>query len=300
MLVAHVTALALVLPTHALALPQAGGLPLMAQEPAGAGTAAPAAPVQVFASVKVDAEGFGEVGSKVQVRVAQEAESVLLSEGIKRRSSVSDMIVFLKVTPPANGDEGYVFGVAVSHLGKPIVEVSEVACELCVEDELIEKVAVTLREIAPQMRAHMEKIAADEAEKARLEAEKNKPPPEGGTGAGTGTGTGTEPEPEPEPERFGPKGKAGFGLVAAGVVGLGVGVGLALRSPTQKDPTIGYELVDTRPPGYGVLAVGGALAVTGAVLLILDARERQRRLDKNAVAPVVGPGAVGLVWSGRF
>ncbi len=286
MLVPLVTAISLVLPASVV------GAITSPAEPVHA-TAAPAQEDgPVFASVKVDADGFGEVGSAVSTRVAAEAETTLKHEGIVRRAGVDDILVFLKVTPPDSGDEGYVVGIAVSRMGQPITETVSAVCELCVEDELIELVAVKLHELVPVMREHMAAVRAEAAAAA------------------------AEPEPEPEPEieiippenrvdvptGMGNKGKAGIALVGLGVGGVIAGAVMAAKAPTQRAPDNGYELTQTQTPGYAALGIGGAFVVGGVVLLVLDSRERKRQgLERETiVAPVLGPGIAGLSWSGRF
>jgi len=288
MLVPLVTAISLVLPAS-----MAGAVtsPVASVR---AVTAPPQEDPEVFASVKVDAEGFGEVGSKVSTRVVAEAQTTLEGEGIKRRTGVDDIVVFLKVTPPPSGDEGYMLGIAVTHLGQPITDTIEADCELCVEDELIELVDAKIRELLPKIREHMAQVQADAAA-AAAEAQAAEEP---------------EPEPEPEvpppivpeePKGMGGKGKAGAALLGLGAAGAVAGVIMAIRPPTQDSPDNGYDLRSTKPPGYATLAVGGALLVTGAVLLVLDSRERKRsRPIATSVAPILGPNVAGMSWSGRF
>ncbi len=283
MLVPVVTAISLVLPAS-----MAGAV----TSPAASvhAIAAPPQDPEVFASVKVDAEGFGEVGSKVSTRVVAEAQQTLEAEGIKERKGVDDIVVFLKVTPPPSGDEGYMLGIAVTHLGQPITDTVEADCELCVEDELIELVDAKIRELLPTIREHMAQVQADAA------AAEPEPEPE------------PEPEIEPpppivdeEPAGMGGKGKAGAALLGLGAAGAVAGVIMAVRPPTQVSPDNGYELRRTQPPGYATLAVGGALLVTGAVLLVLDSRDRKRSRPKaTSVAPMLGPSVAGMSWSGRF
>jgi len=156
-MLAHlIVALSLVIPPAVVAAP-VGPVVRMSM-------VAPATDVQVYASVKVDAAGFGEVGSAIATRVQQQAEATLVAEGVIKRAKVDDLNVFIKVTPPDNGDEGYVLGVAIERLGKPILEVTQDKCELCVEDELIELVAKKMQELAPKMREHMTALAAVQPE----------------------------------------------------------------------------------------------------------------------------------------
>lgn len=284
MLVSLVTAISLALPASVVGAITSPAKPVLA-------TAAPGQEdAPVFASVKVDADGFGEVGSTVSTRIAAEAEIKLKNEGIVRRAGVDDILVFLKITPPISGDEGYVVGIAVSRLGQPITETVEAECELCVEDELIALVALKLHELVPAMREHMAAV--------RAEAAKPEPVP--------------EPEPEPEiippdnidevPTGMGNKGKAGIALVGLGAAGVIAGAVMAAKAPTQRAPDNGYELTQTQTPGYAALGIGGAFVVGGVVLFALDLRDRkkQRSERETVVAPVLGLGVAGLSWSGRF
>lgn len=107
----------------------------------------------------------------------------------------------------------------------------------------------------------------------------------------------------------------GVGGVGLGLMGVGLGRGAALEregedlaAKLEADGVGGLELTDaladTRARGarantLAVVggAVGGALVVTGAVLVALGTTNRMRRV---AVAPWGGRGLAGLVFAGRF
>jgi hypothetical protein len=126
--------------------------------------------------------------------------------------------------------------------------------------------------------------------------------------------THAEPAEEPagerapvvdEPKRvpLGPKGKAGIGLLAGGAVGVVTGgiVFAQQRRFDENDPSaLDWEGRDFRPPGIGVMVAGGVVAVTGAVLLILD-RTQARRARKAATPEArLVPTPTGFAVAGRF
>lgn len=118
-----------------------------------------------------------------------------------------------------------------------------------------------------------------------------------------GPTVGTEPvDGRPERVPLGPKGKAGVGLLAAGAAGvIAGGIVLAQGRRFDEDPTaLDWQGKDYRPPGVGVMVAGGVVAVTGAVLLILD-RSQAKRAGKPAkpTARLV-PMPAGIAVTGRF
>jgi hypothetical protein len=110
-----------------------------------------------------------------------------------------------------------------------------------------------------------------------------------------------KPDDEPRP-KLGALGKAGIATLAVGAVGVGVGLGLGLREDTWGSDAsdagqVGYT--STKAPGWAVLGVGGALLVTGTVLLVCDLR-RSKRSRRTAIAPYLNDGAAGFVVLRRF
>jgi hypothetical protein len=89
---------------------------------------------------------------------------------------------------------------------------------------------------------------------------------------------------------------AGAGAAAAGGALVGVG-----ETP---EPDAATKLRDWKPAGYGLLATGGALLVTGIVLVVVDAvpRARARRSGRSntTVAPALGRGHAGVHLHFRF
>jgi len=102
---------------------------------------------------------------------------------------------------------------------------------------------------------------------------------------------------------LGPKGKAGIGLLAAGAVGVVTGgiVFAQQRQYDERDPTaLDQTGRDFRPPGVGVMVGGGVVAITGAVLLILDrVQARSARKQAKPHARLI-PTLSGFAIAGRF
>jgi hypothetical protein len=89
-------------------------------------------------------------------------------------------------------------------------------------------------------------------------------------------------------------------LLGAGVVGLGVGIGLFVLDERLVSPpnALEFEVIKYREPGIATMVIGSAATVTGAVLLALALHHRRRA--HVAAAPIPGPHAVGVLFSGRF
>jgi len=98
--------------------------------------------------------------------------------------------------------------------------------------------------------------------------------------------------PMPKQRRLGKVGWTGVGLAIAGAGAMATGGALAgIR--TTPDPDDATQLRDWRPAGYGLLATGGALLLTGVILVAVDASKRSRA-RRAAVAPVLGPKQAGV------
>lgn len=115
-------------------------------------------------------------------------------------------------------------------------------------------------------------------------------------------------EPEVGPDDvtrvpLGPKGKAGIGLLTAGAVGVITGgiVFAQQRQYDEIDPTaLDQAGRNFRPPGVGVMVGGGVVAITGAVLLILDRAQAQRARKPARPQARLIPTPTGLAVAGRF
>ena len=130
----------------------------------------------------------------------------------------------------------------------------------------------------------------------------------------------TEPEPEPEPEDEGPTkkqktfrltggvllGVGGAALITGGVLG-GLASGQRneaedLANPLEERLQAKSDAEDLALGADISFAAGGALAVTGAVLLVLGfvKKDNGAKADKAAFAPSIGRDRAGLVMQYRF
>jgi hypothetical protein len=113
-----------------------------------------------------------------------------------------------------------------------------------------------------------------------------------------------EPVDVPPPRRLGRVGWTGVGLVIAGVGAAATGGALVGIGETP-DPDRATKLRDWKPAGYGLLASGGALLLTGIVLVVVDAvpraRARRSRGDRRtSIVPAFGPRHAGVHLSISF
>ena len=117
-----------------------------------------------------------------------------------------------------------------------------------------------------------------------------------------GPATGSVDDP-PTRRPLGPKGKAGIGLLAAGVAGVISGgiVFAQQRRYDEDDPE--REIWSGRnfePPGVAVMVAGGAIAVTGVVLLVIDRMQARPRKRAGVGAARLTPSRRGLALTIRF
>jgi tetratricopeptide (TPR) repeat protein len=99
----------------------------------------------------------------------------------------------------------------------------------------------------------------------------------------------------------------GIAVAAVGVAGLAAGAGLGAvaheaQGPVEKtspfDAALDARARAESAAAYALLAVGGAAAVTGVVLIVLGRRET--KAERIAVVPVVGPGRAGALATIHF
>ncbi|HET6583734.1 MAG TPA: hypothetical protein VFG69_09805 [Nannocystaceae bacterium] len=107
----------------------------------------------------------------------------------------------------------------------------------------------------------------------------------------------------PRPRRLGRLGWTGVALVVAGAGATAAGGALVGVGETP-EPDAATKLRDWKPAGYGLLATGGALLVTGIVLVVVDAvpRARARRSGGShaMLAPALGRRHAGVQLRFRF
>jgi hypothetical protein len=227
------------------------------------------------ASLVIDTSDVGAAGPIIHRRIAERGDVVLRSAEIMPSLAAEDPIILITVHELTGDDPG--FTVSIDHEGTR----EDVDCTLCTETELVSRVEARLITLAEQIRAGA--APGSESETPGPPAASTEPAP-------------SEPqEPTDRDRLLGPMGKAGIGVLAAGVASLGVGIGLAVSPPRPKR-RMPLEAIDTRRPGYAVLASGGALVIVGAVLLGIDLKHER----KTTAAPLWGPHQAGIVVRGTF
>lgn len=250
--------------------------------------------------VWVDAEGIGAGGPVVAGRAMRAGRGGLESQAVTITDAPAGPELRVKLSERDAG--GYRVEYEIIYDGKTIKNgTGGFDCQLCTEDELIEKVEALAVQVAPKM-----VVPQAEADP--------------GPGPGPGPGPdekdpdekdpdeigGSDPIVDENPNALGTKGKAGIGLLVVGGLGVLTGVVLVVLPPLEEFPT-GHEnaayIKSTRPPGWGVLGGGVAAAVVGAVLLGLDRKQAKRRAagkTEARVHPWFGPNGAGVGVVGRF
>lgn len=164
-------------------------------------------------------------------------------------------------------------------------------CQACGEEELktvsIEGVLEALTRFE-QARAEAE--AAAEAEAEPTAPAESEPAPE----------PAPPPDEQPRPP-LRPLGWAGVTTLALGASALIVGVTFVAlgdqRSPARLDYAQDY-VRHYRVPGFALVGVGGALAISGAVMLGIE--RRRSRASTLAITPQLSPTTAGLHLRARF
>jgi hypothetical protein len=225
------------------------------------------------AGLEVDTAAAGPNGPVMLSRIEELGNLELRRAEILPRRAAEDPVVHVRVQLRGDQGDSYAIISEVSVRGQALEgSAREVVCSLCTESEAVERARGELLRLVPFIRARFRAAPPRRVEPLPAPV---LPPPD---------------------TRLRTLGKAGVGLLAGGVVVLGVGLGLTL-SPPRPDKDDPLREIDLRPAGYGVLAVGAAAVVTGAVLLILD-RRKVRRVAH--LAPMTHPGTAGLQLVGRF
>ena len=104
-----------------------------------------------------------------------------------------------------------------------------------------------------------------------------------------------------DPKKVGALGWAGIGVALAGAATGGAGIVLLLRDDRVRvDPAapLHVERTSTRRSGIALAVVGGALVISGIVMVAVDQVKRKRR--RVAWAPAMAPGFAGFELAGRF
>jgi hypothetical protein len=234
--------------------------------------------------IELDVADLPETRAKLANTVALElnrslAEQDPLPAGVIMADDRS-VVVVLRPGPIPGADDVLVH-VALRLDGAKLAESTTEACLSCSDTDVAEKALVLLQPMLPKLPAPPEAVGP--APSAEHDATEDTPPPEAESARGSNALL-----------------ISGGAMLGAGVVGLGVGIGLFVVNERVVSPprALDFEVIKYREPGIATMAIGGAAAVTGAVLLGLALRE-QRRANLAAI-PIAGPHAVGILFSGQF
>lgn len=247
----------------------------------------------------VDADGLGDAGPVLAGRATRAAEGGLQGQAVTITDAPAGPELRVVLTMRDSG--GYRVEYEIVYDGKTVEDgTGGFDCQLCTEDELVEKVEQLAIQVAP-------KLVVPEAKTDPGPG----PGPNGGGGGDLGPEDGPGPDPivDEDPGALGGMGKAGVALLVVGGLGAIAGVTLVVLPP-KTFPT-GHPnaalIQTTRPPGWGVLGGGVAALVVGAVLLGLDRKQAKQRAVKAQggkaqarVSPWMGRHGAGLSVVGRF
>lgn len=163
-------------------------------------------------------------------------------------------------------------------------------CERCMREGVVEKIVA----VVPAELAELRESVAAEVAAVRPEApasESRSPPAR--------SDTGMAPKAETR-QRLGAQGITGAALIGLGAAGLVTGAVLSARADQrtvrENDPQR-FDETGTKPIGYAALGVGGAMVITGIVLLTLDRRRHRKSVTWT---PTVGHKLVALSLGGSF
>jgi len=241
--------------------------------------------------VFVDADGLGEAGPVLAGRSTKVAEDALKAESVRLTDAPAGPE--LRITLSFRDAGGYEASYEIVYDNEVIDDgTGGFECQLCTEDELIEKVEALAKQVSPKLVVPKDP-EPEETDGGGIE-------PEGGGGQEGSGGSGPVDNGEvTEPNRGLRAG--GITLVVTGGLAAVSGIVLLVRKPTlvtEDDPT--GDVLDTRPMGGIVL--GGALVLmgVGGALWGVYAKQKKAQGKSVALSPWLGPGTGGLGVSGRF
>jgi hypothetical protein len=246
--------------------------------------------------VFVDAPGISSGGAVLAGRAMRAATGGLQSQAVTITEVPAGPELRVKLSERDAG--GYRVEYEIVYDGKTIKNgTGGFDCQLCTEDELIEKVEALAVQVSPRL-----VVPEPETEGDGGPGSGSGPDPEIDDGRG---GTTTFDDSTFEPKGLRAMGKAGIGLLVVGGLGTIAGVVMVVRKDSHFDPGSedAAQLLSTKKPGFGVLGGGAAVLVTGAVLLGLDVARAKRAKSGKAQAhvhPWLGRDGAGVGVVGRF
>lgn len=255
-------------------------------------TAGPATEQLEVDTEALDRDARAPVKRRIQEGVAQ---AIRLFQEYADKDLDPGAKIRVRVVPLTGDDVGYRITLEGLIEGRLVEESPPpLLCSACTETEMVDKVVEQVGLLLP-------KLEPEEPPPPRPEEDGDGDEPPQTDAVEPTVDNPAEPGDEPGPS-LGALGKAGIATLAVGAVGVGVGLGLALNpdkwsSDMSNAGQAGY--VSTKTPGWALLGVGGALLVTGTVLLVYDLR-RSKRSRRTAIAPYLDDGSAGFLLVRRF
>jgi hypothetical protein len=228
--------------------------------------------------IEIDALDLPDTRAELAEGVEAEMNRRLMEHGSLPAGVVlaDDRRVLVELRPgPIPGKDDIVVRVEVRLYGEVFRESPTEACFACTTEEVAGKALVLLDPLLVELPAPAS------------------PPP----------APAIVDAPSEAPERARPRHAMlipGAVLLGVGVASVGVGIGLLVINERVASPagSIDLDVIKYREPGVATAVIGGAAAVTGAMLLGLALDKRRR--SKVTAGPVLGPRQVGLSVLGRF
>lgn len=264
----------------------------------GTGSTAPnAAGEAVKVRLDVDASSLG-ADQAVGEAIASAVATKLAEEGIAvdAEQALEVSIRVRRFSPKAVAD--FFVDVQLMRDGELVESLETSGCAKCIDEFLVAHVVERVPEIEERVRALQEDAPQQGGSSSSSDA---------ATAAGAAS---SEAEPRPEPGESSGR-KLEVGLIAGGAAGCAVGLGTLIggvlvwadgtsvaRSGSQPQQ---IEIADRRVVGYGLIGAGTVLIAAGSALIVVGSlRRNDSRKARPSLAPVMGQGAWGVSFSGRF
>lgn len=259
-------------------------------------------PPAVAAADKDNEVEIREVAVEVDVAPLREKESSDLAElfvtedvaaalqerhGLRVVSATDVPVVFVRLSWSIYMESIYRVEIGFRRPGEETTIIQDFERHFPHEEKLAAVIADSIGPVVEKLKSGPEP-AAEEPKDTPAEHVDEPTPPE------PKTDPASPEEPTNERRPLGPAGKAGIGLMAAGVAGA-VGGGVLFAQGTKVDTSEQVPYVnsgtDYRPAGLAVLVTGGAVLLTGAALLIVDrVRARPKRSGQRPRASLAPAG----------
>lgn len=246
----------------------------------------------------VDADGIGAGGPVIAGRSMRAGTGALEGQGVTITQAPAGPELRIKLTERDAG--GYRVEYEIVYDGKTVKDgTGGFDCQLCTEDELVEKVEALTIQVAPKLVVPKDDPGVGPGPGPDPDGDDPDvgPDPDGGKVTG--------PVADDDPNALRGMGKAGVGLLVVGGLGAIAGVTMVVikdKSFPAEHPRTD-QLQSTHTPGWVALGVGAAALITGGVLLGLDRKQAKRRAAGKTAAlvhPWLGPQGAGIGVVGRF